>query len=130
MRAEMQAHVATQDKPALDDNVGAALVEELAHSADRLPGYCLLLRSQAQEKPGQPGRGGSGRALDVREIGHFSGRAKTAQRRRGGCGLRQRFRGDNVQGKALRTGGYFLLVLGSRAQSSRSCAKVPGLGRT
>src|SRR5277367_409090 len=86
---------------------------------DRLPGDLLLLRAARQDGwPEESRRGRSEAAGDLRETRSAASRARAARGRCGGCGIRQRFGRDDVQGTALRGGRDFLPLLRSRAEAS------------
>ena len=125
----MAAGMASRRVPALDPHDRAGLGAR-ALPAHRFPGHFLLFGPESQDgRPEEPGRGGPETAGNLRETGHSAARTEDAGRRGGGCSVRQRLRGDDVQGK---TGGrrrYFLLVLRGGAEPPRPGAGVPGQRR-
>ena len=118
-RAGVAARMAAEGLPALADHEGAHLGQRPL-PAHRLPGHHLLRRAQDQRRPAQePGRSRSGAAQDLRKAGHPAAGAGTAGRRRGGRGVRQRFGGHHLQGKARRT------WASSSAPSPKPCRSIP-----
>ena len=118
--------MASRRVPALDPH-GRTGLGARTLPAHRFPGNFLLFGPESQNgRPEEPGRGGPETAGNLREAGHSSARTEDAGRRCGGCSVRQRFRGNDVQGK---TGGRrrgFLFVLRGGAEPPRPGAGIPG----
>src|SRR5262249_45287872 len=97
--------------------------------AHRLPGHPLLRGAEDDVPAGEPRRGGSRAAGDVREARHLARRAEAPDRRRRGCGVRQRVGRHHLQEDARGSGRDLLLVLRRGRQPPRPGGAVPGLGR-
>ncbi len=110
------------------EGAGRTEVGECEVRAHRLPGHRLLLGSQTEAQPDEPGGTGSGDSAHLRKTGHSARGAEAAGGRGGGCGVRQRLRGYHLQREAGRAGNHLLLVLGSGAEPSGPGAEVSGLG--
>ena len=81
------------------------------------------------EAAGQPGRGGSRAARDLREARHPADASRSSWPAcRRGRDLRQRVGRHDVQGQAGRAGDHLLLVRRGGARASRAGAEVPRLG--
>src|ERR1700757_1065400 len=86
--------------------------------ADRLPGNRLLLGSQTETRSDKPGGTGSRDPAHLRKTGYPARGAEASRWRGGGCRVRQRLRGDDLQREAGRAGNCLLFFLGSCAETS------------
>ena len=96
----------------------------IKYTPNRLSGHRLLLRAQAETRAGEPERARPGDSAHLREAGHSAGRTEDAGRSRRGCGLRQRFGGHDLQGKAGGGGSHLLFVFRGGAEASGAGAEI------
>src|SRR5262249_61584274 len=108
----MDARLAARSISPLARDDGADLVA-CPLSADRLPERVLLRRAEVAEREAQePRRSRSEAARDLSEARYSLVRAEAACGRGRRCGVRLRFRRDDVQGEADRGGCGVLRPLG------------------
>ena len=126
-RARLHAGVAAEGVSALGvAGTGEAEPKwaNIHYRPHRLPGHHLLLGARSRSRAEEPGRSSIPEILRTYEkLGIPLEEQKHARRRRGGRGLRQRLRGDHLQGEAGGDGRHLLLVLRSGAEASRAGAR-------
>ena len=99
------------------------------YPADRLSGRLLLFGAEIEAEARQPRSGRSETARNLQEARYPDHRAKAAGRRRRRCRVRQRVRGDDVQGKAEGSRRYLLPDVRGAADAPRTRAQIFGLRR-
>ena len=99
---------------------GRTEVGECQVSARSITRTSFITPRPSRSRTEEPGRSGSGDSAHLREAGHSAGGAEDARRRGGGCGVRQRLGGHDVQGEAGRSWALFFARSPKRCRSIRT----------